>query len=155
MSGNGAPLPPQSPGLEAPDMWARMGRGVADWYEPAYSYLLAHPDPESGADPGDPAYAAAQTQYNNERKADEALYLRGLGLLGGTPSKSGGAAPSDPWRELGRQGVAAPLILAGGGLSASASGSGREALMSLMLNSGLYNALSAAGQRLNTAPKQQ
>jgi hypothetical protein len=81
--------------------------------------------------------------------------LRGTQPLG----QSSSAALSDPWREIGRQAVAAPLILAGGGLSALTAGSGREALMSLMLNSGIYSALQAGSQRLggllgNSAPPQ-
>ena len=93
-----------SPGsLEQPNPLERIGRGMADIYEPAkslYDGLLGLP--------------GQQEQYDAQRKQDQALYLRGL-LGTGIPEQLRGAVP-DVWRAVGQS---APFFALGpaGGLS--------------------------------------
>jgi hypothetical protein len=128
---------------EKPSALVSIGRGMTDMYEPIWSYLLA---PE------------ARKQYDAQRKTDEALYTRGfLGTT--TPGQSNGAASGnsdvsrdvrtntpDMWRDLGRQAIAAPMVLPALPVAAP------EAVMSLMLTSGLYNAINKQRQRYGGLP---
>ena len=89
--------------LEPPNAIERIGRGMADMYEPAkslYYGLLGRP--------------GQQEQYDAQRKQEEALYLRGL-LGAGIPEQLRGAVP-DVWRAVGQS---APFFALGpaGGLS--------------------------------------
>lgn len=100
--------------LEPPGKLARIGRGMADLYEPIYSHLLANPDPEVvQAETDRRPYAVAQQAYDAQAKANEALYLRGL-LGTAIPEQLRGAVP-DIWRGVGQ---AAPFFAMGplGGL---------------------------------------
>jgi len=93
-------------GIESPSPLARIGRGMADLYEPAASLYYGMTNP------------ARQKHYDAQRKIDEALYLRGL--LGTTiPEPLRGAVP-DVWRSLGQS---APFFALGpaGGLSSLTS----------------------------------
>src|SRR5207245_2360250 len=115
------------PNIEAPSPLASIGRGMTDVYQPIWSYLLA---PE------------ARKKYDAQRKADEALYSRGL-LGTTTPGQSSGP---DVWRDAGRQIMGAPLVLPALPYAAP------EAVMSLMLSSGLYSAINTQRQRYGGLP---
>ena len=129
--------------IQPPSPLARIGRGMSDIYEPIYSYLLGHPIPDLQTDTSNPGYAQAQQQYDAQRKADEAIYLRGL-LGTAIPAQLRGAVP-DIWRSLGQ---AAPFFALGplGGLP-SLTGRGVASAAANVLG------YSAIGQPLSSAPE--
>ena len=131
MSGGGIPSNQALGAIEAPDLWASMGRGTTDLGEPfkqAYLNLLSSPD--------------AAAAYRRQRAEEEQLYMRGLLGRAPTPQDMKFKMNSDPWRMVGQQLPLAPLLLRG--LSGMAV---PEAMMSMGLTNNVYDALGALAKK--------
>jgi hypothetical protein len=112
--------------IEAPDMWASMGRGITDVYQPvnqAYLNLLSSP--------------AAAAAYRQQRAQDEQLYMRGLLGRAPTPQDMKFKMNMDPWRMAGQGLPTAPLLA----LAPEAAALTPEALASWGLTGSAYEAL--------------
>jgi hypothetical protein len=113
--------------IEAPDAWARMGRGIQDVVDPIQQMWL---------NVGTPLQQQQAAAFRRQRAQDEQLYMRGLLGRVPTPEDMKFKMNSDPWRMAG-QGLPTALLA----LAPAAAALTPEALASWMLTGSAYEAL--------------
>jgi hypothetical protein len=126
------------PDAEPPSPMVSIGRGAMDVWEPAKQFYLDHTDPVQAA------------AYRQRRGEDERLYQRGLLAGNPLPPDAPSWAHADVYRGVGRGAVAAPLLLPG--MAAASALPAHEAVLSMLLSSGLYAGLDDIRRKYGIMP---